>query len=83
MTYLVFKSPTCKWCDMALELLEAKGVEHHECDITDPENEQSKQWLLSQGHTTVPQVYLSVDDKITECIGGYEDLVEYFKKITH
>lgn len=83
MTYLIFKTPTSVWCDRAEKLLQSKAVEYVRCDITDPEYAESREWLLARGHRTVPQVYLVVDDRITEYIGGYDKLVEHFKKITH
>lgn len=83
MIYLVFSTPTCVWCHRAISLLEDKGLQVAVTDIT--KDKEAREWLVNdQLHQTVPQVYLrNSEGQIVKHIGGYNDLVEYFKKITH
>ncbi|WP_269519463.1 glutaredoxin family protein [Alteromonas sp. BMJM2] len=59
----------CHYCDMAQELLKAKGIPYNYYDIKSPEQKDKLSELKEQGLTTVPQVYK--DDKH---VGGYNEL---------
>jgi len=61
--YVVVTSKTCPWCDRVKELLTSKGHTFKEIDVA-----PVKEFLISNGLTTVPQVYIN-----GEHVGGYED----------
>ena len=71
---IVWSNVGCHFCEMAKTLLKQKGIEYEERNI-------AKDWKVEQlleavpNARTVPQIF--VDDKY---IGGYDELVKYFKK---
>ena len=71
---IVWRNVGCHFCEMAKTLLKQKDIEYEERNI-------AKDWKVEQlleavpNARTVPQIF--VDDKY---IGGYDELVEYFKK---
>ncbi len=71
MKALVYSFETCPYCDMAKQLLKNKGIEFEEQVI---DRSQVKELMKKTKMMTVPQIF--IDD---ELIGGYDDLVEYFK----
>jgi len=56
----VYSKANCAFCDKAKNLLRLKGVAFEEVRI-DLDSE-AKQFVIDQGHRTVPQIYL--DGKI-------------------
>jgi glutaredoxin 3 len=62
----------CPWCRKAKKLLNEKGIEFEEIDITPTEDEMRKKLGgMTGGKTTVPQIF--INDK---SIGGFTDLQE-------
>ena len=59
----------CGYCTAAERLLDAKGVEYENIDVTG--NHEKRKWLVevTGGRTTVPQIF--IDGK---SIGGYDDM---------
>lgn len=51
----VYSKDPCPFCVQAKRLLEARGVEYTEVRID--QDEEARQFVLSQGHRTVPQLY--------------------------
>ena len=72
---VIYTTPYCPYCAAAKKLLKSKGVNFREIDVMDDAAMRDKLVHMSGGHETVPQIF--IDD---EPIGGYGDLVEYFKK---
>ena len=67
----IYTSAMCGYCMRAKHLLEKKGVDFIEYDVTyDPGKRQEMTALT--GKTAVPQVF--INDKP---VGGYSDLVEF------
>ena len=77
MQAIVWSKYHCPYCDMAKSLLSQKGISYEERKIGDG---YTKEDLLESvpSARTVPQVFLN-----GELIGGYTDLVKYFKEIEH
>ena len=71
---IVWSNVGCHFCEMAKTLLEQKGIEYEERNI-------AKDWKIEQlleavpNARTVPQIFIN-----SKHIGGYDELVEYFKK---
>jgi len=82
MKYIVFGQPQCNYCIRALNLLRVKRVAHEYIDIR-KDREAFKYIVETEGHKTVPQVYTEDALGIRDYIGGSDDLVEHFKKISH
>jgi glutaredoxin len=69
--WVVLKQDNCRFCEKALWLLEALGIEAEVIDLSTAP--QLKDFLKACGLTTVPQIY---EDGYL--IGGYDDLVQEF-----
>ena len=55
MTIKIFSKPACPFCDMAKNYLRQNGFEFQEIDIS--QDVQARDFIASQGHRTVPQIY--------------------------
>ena len=69
----MYTRPTCFWCVRAKHLLESKGISYRDLDINN-DNLRKELKIKAPGIKTIPQIF-----KDGKRIGGYEDLVEYFK----
>jgi glutaredoxin 3 len=66
----VYSKNSCAFCVRAKQYLESKNIEYEEINIEhDPE---AREWILEQGHRTVPQIY--INDQLVE--GGFNGLVD-------
>jgi glutaredoxin len=79
MTYKVYSQPGCPPCENAKALLRAKNLEYNEINIR--ENKDALTFIVEEMtafglRPTTPQVYSPEGKRI----GGYDDLVEYFKE---
>ena len=74
MKFLIFTKYRCSYCDRAKTLIEQKGYEYESINIEESNNIEL---LLEKNKyaRTMPQIF--INDKL---IGGYTDLVEYFKE---
>ena len=69
----MYTRPTCFWCVRAKHLFESKGIIYRDLDINN-DNLRKELKIKAPGIKTIPQIF-----KDGKRIGGYEDLVEYFK----
>ena len=70
----VYSTTYCPYCVRAKKLLEAKGIEFEEIDLT--HDEALKQKIMQQtGMRTVPQIF--IDDKF---VGGYQELAKLYEE---
>ena len=69
----MYTRPTCFWCVRAKHLLESKGISYRDLDINNDDLRKELK-IKAPGIRTIPQIF-----KDGKRIGGYEDLVEYFK----
>ena len=69
----MYTRPTCIWCVRAKHLLESKGISYKDLDINNDDLRKELK-IKAPGIKTIPQIF-----KDGKRIGGYEDLVEYFK----
>jgi glutaredoxin 3 len=51
----IYSKNTCPYCVQAKNLLKLKGIEFEEIKID--EDTAAREFMLSQGHRTVPQIY--------------------------
>ncbi|MEA2627272.1 MAG: glutaredoxin 3 [Candidatus Binatota bacterium] len=66
----VYTTIYCTYCRQAKALLERKGVEFEEVDVTT--DSDSRDWLVrTTGRRTVPQVFIG-----EQPVGGYDELRE-------
>jgi glutaredoxin 3 len=65
----VYSKNNCPFCVQAKNLLKLKGLEYQEVKID--EDETAKQFIVNQGHRTVPQIYR---DGVLLVEGGYQGL---------
>lgn len=82
MTYLVYGQAGCRYCQWAVNLLTVKSVKFHYLSL-DEDPELKERFLTVMMHETVPQIYVKDAQGVKEHIGGYEQLFDHFKKITH
>ena len=69
----MYTRPTCFWCVRAKHLLESKGISYRDLDINNDDLRKELK-IKAPGIKTIPQIF-----KDGKRIGGYEDLVKYFK----
>ena len=67
----VYSKNYCPFCDKAKHILKTKNIAYTEINID--EDQESREWLIAQGHRTAPQIYLG-DELFVE--GGYQGLVK-------
>ena len=65
----VYSKNNCPFCVQAKNLLTLKGIEYEEIKID--ENPEAREFVLSEGHRTVPQIY---KDGVLFVQGGYQGL---------
>ena len=65
----IYTKAFCGFCARAKRLLEAKGVEYEEFDITMGGPRRAEMLQRAQGRSTVPQIF--IDDRH---VGGSDDL---------
>ncbi len=53
---IIYSKKNCVFCDRAKALLGQKNIEFQEVRVD--EDESAKDFIVSQGHRTVPQIYL-------------------------
>ena len=70
---VVYTTQYCPYCRSAKEFLASKNVAFHEVDVSEDDAMREKLVKMS-GQETVPQIF--ADGK---AIGGYEDLVRYYR----
>lgn len=51
----VYSKNNCPFCDQAKNLLKLKGIDYSEIKID--EDPTAREFVLSKGHRTVPQIY--------------------------
>lgn len=51
----LYSKPNCPYCTMAKNYLDTNKFEYETVDIT--ENPEAREFLLSEGHRTMPQIY--------------------------
>ncbi len=77
---VVYSKANCPFCDKAKALLKLKGVEYTEIRID--EDAAAREFIVGQGHRTVPQIYQN-GELLVE--GGFQGLSkqsdEFFNKI--
>lgn len=74
MKVKIYVTHYCPFCRQAEALLRQKGIAFEAVDVT--EDDQTREWLMkTTGYKTVPQIFIE-----GQPIGGYEQLVDYFRK---
>ena len=66
---IVYSKNMCGYCVQAKNWLKNKGIEYKEINIE--EQPEAREFVISEGHRTVPQIY--IDGK---SMGGYTELVK-------
>lgn len=66
----IYSKEWCPYCAKAKSLLQSKGVDYIEIDVTNDEQREAKMIGRSQ-RRTVPQIFID-----NESIGGYDDLAQ-------
>jgi len=65
----LYTTAYCPFCHRAKALLERKGVQFEEIDVTDDLELRQKMVELSGGRRTVPEIFIN-----GRIIGGYDEL---------
>jgi len=77
MMLTVYSKNRCPYCDQAKALLTKWEVPFEEVRIDDPANPDAREFIVEQGHRTVPQIYLN-DKLFVE--GGFQGLSKLTKQ---
>jgi glutaredoxin len=67
----VYSKNNCPFCDKAKHYLKTNGFVYEEVKID--ETPEAREWLMAEGHRTVPQIY-SNGQLLVE--GGYQGLAK-------
>ena len=67
--YHIYGYEGCDYCSYAIDLLTTRDLQFTYYDIKSPDNLDKRQFILDQGFSTVPQVFLNKTH-----IGGFTDL---------
>lgn len=67
----IYTTPTCPWCHRAKTVLEQRGIEYSEIDVT-RDRALQEEMIERTGRQTVPQIFFG-----DEHIGGFDDLVSH------
>jgi glutaredoxin len=70
MSVKLYTKNGCGYCTMAKNWLKNKDISFEEINIE--EQPQAREFVISEGHRTMPQIYIN-----EKSIGGYQQLVEY------
>lgn len=62
--YVVYSKTNCPQCDKLKGKLNALGIKYTEVKVDAPGNERFREFLLREGHRSVPQVYVTHDPAI-------------------
>lgn len=74
MNILIYTTKTCIYCNLAKKLLNEKKLTFKEINVEDNLN-LFKDLIKKTNHKTVPQIFIN-----DIFIGGYTELIEFFKK---
>ena len=66
----IYSKDSCAFCVRSKQYLESNNIQYTEVNIEN--NLEAREWIIEQGHRTVPQIY--VDNQLIE--GGYNGLVD-------
>ena len=69
MEILVYKTQICPYCVRAKKLLDSKGVQYTEIDVSNDSDLRQVMTQKSGGRTSVPQIFIN-----QQHIGGCDDL---------
>ena len=76
----VYSKNHCPFCTQAKHLLDTKGIAYEEIKID--ENSEAREFIVGEGHRTVPQIYQ--DGKLLVA-GGFQGLArqpaEFFQTL--
>jgi glutaredoxin len=67
----IYSKANCPFCDQAKNLLKLKNIPFEEIRVD--ENPEARQFIVEEGHRTVPQIYK--DGKLF-VQGGYQGLLK-------
>jgi len=68
---VIYTSNHCHFCVLAKNLLQSKGLEYEEIDVSNDMEARAELVKKSNGMRTVPQIFFG-----DEHVGGYDDLVK-------
>lgn len=74
----LFSKENCPYCDLAKHFLNTKNIEFETVNIE--QDPASREWLIKQGHRSVPQIY---KDGNLFVEGGYQGLVKLSEEELH
>lgn len=71
----IYTKKACPFCDMLKDMLAEKNIEYSEINIeTDSD---ARDFMLAEGHTTVPQVYRNGKLFVS---GGFQGMKQYLEE---
>jgi len=69
----IYSKDYCPYCKAAKQIFDQKGIEYNEIDVL-KHPEKLQEMLTRSNRRTVPQIFFG-----DEHIGGYTDLVKYYR----
>ena len=80
----IYTKQDCKYCRYTKEYFKKLNLEYTELDITEGDNRDNLVKKIGEDFKTVPQIFVSTinketDESLENHVGGYTELVGYFK----
>lgn len=76
--YIVYGRKSCQFCKRAMDLIGFNGQKGTFVELSKDANALAE--MIHRGIDSFPVVVVSYDDGTEEFIGGYDDLVKWFKR---
>ena len=73
----IYTKQDCKYCRYTKEYFKKLNLEYVELDITEGDNREDLVDKIGEDFKTVPQIFVTTDVEVH--IGGFSDLIGYFK----
>jgi len=65
----IYTTGFCSYCHAAKALLQKKGLDYHEIDVSYDSAERQRMTAIANGKRTVPQIFIGETH-----VGGYDEL---------
>jgi len=75
MSYIIYGTPNCKYCNMSKTLLEMKSLDYQYKEVGGDITKEQLEEMVGRSVRTVPQIF-KMSGGFAEYIGGYEQLKE-------
>ena len=78
---ILFGKESCKFCKYSKNYLDSLGLKYQYLDIEEDEKNKEFMYMLKpeEAPNTVPQIFVAYGDNTKDYIGGFSELITFFK----